>query len=380
MDIQQVRDLLKRYQTGDCTPSETELVEDWFQQLVELEDWKWEDAEKDKMQNMIESRIMAGIDEAPLQVRPLFISLRRYGWWAAASLILVVASYFLLTTRTATQPAIATVTQEIKAPETNRATLTLANGEKVYLDNSSDNDSIIQGNARLVKLKTGELIYESATEETGELMYNTLSNPRGSQVVNMVLSDGSKVWLNAGSSVTYSVAFVGTERKVAVSGEAYFEVAKDELKPFIVKTDDIEVRVLGTHFNVNGFEDDVPGVQVTLLEGSVKVDKGTTNRLLKPGQQAVVNTDIEVTDDVDLDLVMAWKNGFFQFSNASLQTVMQQISRWYDVDVVYEGVTKPRQFEGGMEKKLNLSQVLTILEKNNVRFKLEGKKLIVIAD
>jgi hypothetical protein len=259
--------------------------------------------------------------------------------------------------------------------------ITLANGQKIYLDSAGNGALAVQGNVKLVKLAGGEIAYQQGPDNiSGKIEYNTISNPKGSKVINMVLADGSKVWLNAGSSLTYPVLFIGNERKVSVTGEAYFEVTHDASKPFVVNNGSMNVRVLGTHFNVNAFEDDGSDIKVTLLEGSVKIDNGNATGLLKPGQQAVVIKEIEVLNDVDLDLVMAWKNGYFQFNNASLQNVLKEVSRWYDVNVVYEGHNQPRQFVGEMERALSLSQVLKILERNQVYFKIEGKNLIVMAD
>ncbi len=196
----------------------------------------------------------------------------------------------------------------------------------------------------------------------------------------MLLADGSKVWLNAGSSLLYPVSFISDERKVSVTGEAYFEVAHNVSRPFIVNHGSMEVRVLGTHFNVNAFEDDDSNIKVTLLEGSVKIDNGNAANFLKPGQQALVSKEIKLVNDVNLDLVMAWKNGYFQFDRASLQNVLNQVSRWYDVDVVYEGKNQPRQFVGEIQRDLNLSEMLKLLKINKVNFKIEGKNLSILAD
>jgi ferric-dicitrate binding protein FerR (iron transport regulator) len=188
------------------------------------------------------------------------------------------------------------------------------------------------------------------------------------------------VWLNSGSSLTYPVSFISNERKVSVTGEAYFEVAHDASRPFIVKNGSMDVQVLGTHFNVNAFKDDGNDTKVTLLEGSVKINNGSATGLLKPGQQAAVTKEIKIVNDVDLNLVMAWKNGYFEFDNASLQNVLKEVSRWYDVDVVYEGHNQRRQFIGEIQRDLNLSEMLKILEKNKVHFKIEGKELRIMPD
>jgi transmembrane sensor len=384
MNISQVRELLQKYQQGSCTAAEIELVESWYKQLIETGEWQWNGGEKEMMQHILEARIMKQIDDSAKKAQaPVFAS-PRFRWWAAASVVALVGtlSYFMFFTGTSKPAPIAKVLpNDIKAPQVNRAMITLANGQKIYLDSSRNGSLAVQGNVQLVKLASGQISYqhESGTN-SGKMEYNTLSNPKGSKVINMVLSDGSKVWLNAGSSLTYPVSFMGSERRVSVEGESYFEVAHNASMPFIVKNGTVDIRVLGTHFNVNAFHDDGEDVKVTLLEGSVKINNANATGLLKPGQQALVNNNVKIKNDVDLDLVMAWKNGYFQFANSSLQNVLKELSRWYDVNVVYEGKNQPRQFVGEIQRDLNLTEVLKILEKNKVHFKIEGKNLIVMAD
>ena len=214
----------------------------------------------------------------------------------------------------------------------------------------------------------------------------------------MVLADGSKVWLNAASSLRFPTAFSGPERRIEFSGEGYFEVEENAAKPFIVSSipatagngRGVEIKVLGTHFNVNSYDDEA-SIKVSLLKGSVQVAqvnkdditaralKNSNAKILKPGEQAEISDSklLQVKDDVDMDEVMAWKNGFFSFNNADLQSVMRQLTRWYDVEVVYEGNIPKRQFEGKMQRNLNLSEVLKIIETNNVHFKIKGKKIVV---
>ena len=383
MDIDQAKELLQRYREGNCTPSENKLLESWYQQLIKTGEWQWGEGEREMIREMLEARLLKQINVKAYRIKSPVSPLRRR-WWAAASVILLigVSAYFLYPAKT-TKPVqtVQIVPDDIKAPQSNRATITLANGQKVFLDSMGNGALAVQGNVDLVKLEGGKLAYQKNSGEiSGKMRFNILSNPNGSQIVNIVLADGSRVWLNAGSTLRYPVLFMGNERKVSVTGEAYFEIAHDASKPFIVSNGSLDIRVLGTHFNVNAFEDDGNDIKITLLEGSVKVKSGKATGLLKPGQQARVNKEIRVVSDVDVDMVMAWKNGYFQFENASLQTVLKQVSRWYGVDVVYEGNNQPRQFVGEMQRDLSLREILKILEKNDVHFSIIGKKLIVIPD
>ncbi len=313
------------------------------------------------------------------------VPMRRRWYQIAAAAVIILALgtgiYFLANNKTVKpgNEVATTEVKDIKAPASNRAMITLANGQTVYLDSANNGQLAVQGNVKLVKLANGSIAYENANGEiTTTMQYNTLSNPRGSKVINMTLADGSKVWLNAGSSVTYPVAFIGNERQVKITGEAYFEVAHDANKPFKVGKGDMEVTVLGTHFNVNAYDDETD-IKVTLLEGSVKVNNASRSSVvIKPGQQAIVNGDVRILSGADIDQVMAWKNGRFVFGDkADIQTIMRQIARWYDVDVEYKGnVTS--YFGGSISRDANVSEVFKVLEATgNVRCKLEGRKVVV---
>ncbi|MEO6818887.1 MAG: FecR domain-containing protein [Ginsengibacter sp.] len=393
MDINQAKELLQRYQSGSCTTSENDLVESWYQQLIDTGEWQWGAGEKELKQQILEARIMKQIDNMPEKVKSIVSFSLSFRWWAAASVILLLGafSYFKFFDKTTTitpnlNPVAIVLPDDIKAPESNRAMITLANGKNIYLDSAGNGLLALQGNVKLVKLAEDEIAYQQETGNiSGEMEYNTLSNPNGSNVINVVLTDGSKVWLNAGSSLTYLVSFIGNERKVSVKGEAYFEVSgslseEGKKRRFIVENSNMQIEVLGTHFNVNTFGDDGDNSKVTLLEGSVKINNGHEKGLLKPGQQAWVNKKVKILNDVDLNRVMAWKNGYFQFDNASLQNVLKQVSRWYAIDVVYDGQNQQRKFIGEIQKDLSLSEMLKILEKNKVHFKIEGKRLRVLPD
>lgn len=318
------------------------------------------------------------------------VKLYQRGWFkvaaAAVILFIVAGTYLALFNSNNVQPpsnGIVVVKQnDVPAPASNRAMVKLANGQTIYLDSTGNGELAVQGNVKLVKLANEQIAYENANGTvTTELQYNTLFNPKGSKVINITLADGSKVWLNAGSSVTYPVAFIGNDRKVNITGEVYFEVAHDASRPFHVASKDQDITVLGTHFNVNAYDDE-DAIRTTLLEGSVKIQSVTnsqTSAMLKPGQQAklVSNLKFQISNP-DLDAVMAWKNGLFNFSDADITQVMRQAARWYDVDVVYIGKRSSETFSGRISRNTNLSELLKILEINGVKWKIEGKTVTIM--
>ncbi|MCW3089788.1 MAG: hypothetical protein JWP81_857, partial [Ferruginibacter sp.] len=252
----------------------------------------------------------------------------------------------------------AIVKTDIKAPSANRAMITLANGEKVFLDSAVNGKLAMMGNVQLIKLADGQIAYSGTSDK---VEFNTVTNPKGSKVIDMAFVDGSHVWLNAGSSVTYPVPFEGNERKITITGEAYFEITHDASKPFKVSKGDMLVTVLGTHFNVNAYDDE-PGIKVTLLEGSVKVNKSKNELTIKPGEQAIIKEGINVEAGIDIEQVMAWKNGRFEMRGIDAATLMRQIARWYDVDVVKEGALPQNKFGGSIGREVNLSALLEALK------------------
>lgn len=303
-------------------------------------------------------------------------------WAVAASILAAIAfgGYFILSKNIAHQQdeSTAGTRSDVKAPATNKAMITLSNGQSIYLDSVANGQLLQQNGIEIVKLADGKIVYKGTTTE---VLYNTLTNPRGSKVIDMALADGSHVWLNAGSSISFPLAFVGKERKVSITGEAYFEVAKNAAAPFIVDINGkCHVEVLGTHFNVNAYTDE-SAIKTTLLEGSVRVTASASkmSKLIEPGQQAQLhaNDHFIIQKNAPIDEVMAWKNGYLNFNNADLPTVMRKLERWYNIQVMYEGEVPRRSFGGEIQNSLTLSQVLHILEKNNVRFKVDGNKLIV---
>lgn len=298
----------------------------------------------------------------------------------AASIILVlgVGSYFAFFNKPASQNQVVKTPDakpdDVRAPMGTKAMITLANGQQVSLDSIKSGTLATEGEVNVIKTAEDQIVYNGSSTEVA---YNTLFNPRGSKVVSLTLNDGTKVWLNSESSLRYPTSFTGNERTVEITGEAYFEVVKDATKKFIVTGNGVITEVLGTHFNVNTYRDE-NNIKVTLLEGSVKVTKGTSTGLLKPGQQAQVNSEVKVVSGVNVETATAWRNGLFSFDRADIQTVMRQIGRWYDIEVVYKGRVTDDVFGGDIQRGLPLSKVLDFLQKSQVHFVLEGRKLIVL--
>lgn len=309
------------------------------------------------------------------KVRPVH-SIRRYWMAAAAILLLLAAGAYIWQLRPADKEVVVTntTTKDI-APGKAGAVLTLADGTEVVLD-SVGNGVIANQQGAKVMLQGGQLAYYADGSTGSTPAYNTMTTPKGRQY-NLVLPDGTGVWLNAASSIRFPTRFTGNERRVDVTGEVYFEVAHNAAMPFRARVNDkTEVEVLGTHFNIHAYKDEA-GMNTTLLEGSVKI-AGVT---LKPGQQASISNNeraVHVIDHADIDKIMAWKNGLFNFNGASLPEVMKQLERWYDIEVVYEKGIPDITFGGKMTKGVSLNGVLIALEKSEVHFRLEGRKLIVM--
>lgn len=323
----------------------------------------------------------------PKQGRVISLFGKKWVRYAAAIILLAGAgTYFFFTNRSKpvenTIVKTAPLTPEQVQPGKNGAVLTLTNGSKIVLD-SLGNGLITTQNGTKVSLVNGHLVYDAKDAGSAASLataYNVMSTPKGRQF-NLILPDGSKVWLNAASSIRYPIVFAGKERKVEITGEAYFEVARNTSSPFKVKVnDETEIEVLGTHFNINSYENEA-SINTTLLEGSVRVKNNQGTIVLKPGQQAqsVKQEKIKILREVDVEKVMAWKNGFFNFQDATLQEVMRQLERWYDIEVMYEKNVPDLEFYGKMGKDLSLAAVLSGLEKSNVHFRMEaGRKLIVM--
>lgn len=394
--------LFRKYLDNRCSPDEVDqlmafLKEDAYKQyageLIEQQTSANMDNHRPvdlAIRERLELRLQAilGAKTPAIPVHQVHF-VRRNRWWAAAAIILLLGTgaYVYMSPSRSPKAELVQVKPEINvkkdvAPGGNKAMLILANGSAIILDSAGNGKLAQQGQTTVIKSNDGKLVYNAnpLTTDHSPFTYNTLSTPRGGQY-QLVLPDGSIVWLNAASSIRYPTAFAGNEREVEVTGEAYFEVTKNAAKPFRVKMNNgAAVEVLGTHFNINAYNEE-PATKITLLEGRIKVSGKTGNVVIKPGQQARLtdqNSILKVANDADVEEVMAWKNGAFQFGGADIQTVMRQISRWYDVDVEYKGNIS-LHFAGTMSRNVNISQVLEMLEKaGGLKTNVTGRKITVM--
>ena len=331
------------------------------------------------MRRAVEYEETAGAKVIEMSARKKYTTMFRVS--AAAVILLVCLSgiyYFLYNNKPAQVASAKPALPNDIAPGGNKATLTLANGSVVVLNDQQNGTLSSQGNTRVIKLNEGRVAYNASSGGGAQIAYNTITTPRGGKY-QVVLADGSNVWLNAASSIRFPTAFAGKERDVEITGEVYFEVAKNKAMPFIVKSGGVKVEVLGTHFNVMSYNDEL-AVKTTLLEGSVKVSQGAITAIIKPGQQAKIttgNSNINVIDDVDTDEAIAWKNDMFVFNNAGIEAIMRQIARWYDVEVSYDGPVTADHFTGKVSRNASAAQVLKILELSDIHFTITGKKIIV---
>ena len=298
---------------------------------------------------------------------------------AAAILIFIsVGTYFWL--RPAPEPKAKIVSNVFydAPPGGNKAVLTLANGKIIILDSVQNGIIVKMANFEVNKTKDGQLVYHVVENSTQKPGFNTLSTPRGGQY-QVILPDGSKVWLNAASSIKFPSVFKGKIREVELKGEAYFEVAKNAAMPFKVKSTHAKIEVLGTHFNVRAYDDE-NDMKTTLIEGSVKITSGNLTNVLKPGDQAVLNGDngMKVINDVDAELETAWKNGLFQFKDASIEEIMRQAALWYNLNISFEGEIPKRYFTGKISRNVKASEFLNMLKYTGIKFRIEGENIIVM--
>ncbi|MDR6783926.1 transmembrane sensor [Pedobacter africanus] len=373
MDRKEFEHLAAQFLKGKLSTQEERRLFEHYDALQQ-EERSWDESAmgvKDEVQNVVYGKVLQELAEyrEPDQYRKsrnIFLS-----WKAAAALIAIVsvAALFFYVRTPAEKPLkkeeAPALVQDI-GPGSNKAVLTLADGSQVALDSA--------GPEAVYHMKAAAPA--AANEQSA---YNTISTPLSGQY-QLVLADGSKVWLNANSSIRFPIAFSQTERSVAIKGEVYFEIAKDKKRPFKVQSGTQQLEVLGTHFNVNAYDDEAE-IKTTLLEGMVRVSARGHTTILKPGQQARLSGSTGQMDvvKVDIEEAVSWKNGYFIFDNEEIHSVMRKISRWYGVEVVYANAQISENFGGTISKFENVSQVLKILEATGtIHFKIEGRKIIVM--
>jgi len=373
--------LFKKYMAGNATPQEVEQIMSYqddfdYAHPVSASNNVDEDLRGKRILNQISASIVNQKSSAKFNT----------AWIAAAVLILATAASLLFVQIKKPVNKGTTYTKNISKshdvkPGANKALLTLANGKQIALNDVGVGTILKEGNITVSKQINGLLEYKVAasTNVSSEVVYNTISTPIGGQY-SVVLPDGSKVWLNAASSLKFPTAFNGTERKVELTGEGYFEITKNKHKPFKVKFNQEEVEVLGTHFNIMAYPDETV-TRTTLLEGSVRISKNNIKRILIPGQQAIgglQSNGFNITE-VNTDEAIAWKNGLFLFHNENIRSIMKKIARWYDVDVYYQGAFSNQEYGGRVSKSKNLSEILKNLElTGTIHFKIDGRRVTVM--
>ncbi len=380
---ERLEDLATKKLNGTITQEEQFLLDEWLSAPTPEQNLWYGSEEEFVLKMRLLKRIHTEADIEETQIKNTIPPLRRrlYQWLSAAAVLLVMMGAVVWfgqhfnRTKTA-QPVAGT---DI-APGSVGAILTLSDGTTVLLDSIQDGVVASQSGARAM-FGNGKLFYQLQKNASAEPVYNTITTPKARQI-QLALSDGTKVWLNAGSSIRYPVVFNKKERYVEVSGEVYFEVTKNTRSPFRVSVAGREtVEVLGTSFNINAYENESV-IRTTLLEGSVKVKGVAGEGILKPGEQSVSETGegkkgFRIRAGIDVHKVVAWKEGAFDFDGASLEEIMRQLERWYDIKVIYEGKVPGMRFGGRLDRNTSLASLLKILKDAEVNFRIEGRTLIV---
>lgn len=368
-----IKILLAKYANGQCTAEEAEVLKQWYESLDKEEHEAFPDYNEEEFHNYALNKyeefqtLIKGRKTKRVWL-PRFIK-------AAASVVVLIGigwGTYVWQANKNNNTSSEIAAQNDLPPGHDGAVLTLADGRKVVLGSARSGNIAQQGNTQIIN-HNGQLSYNNGETTAASIAYNTLSTPKARQY-KLVLPDGTKVWLNAASSIKYPVVFSGKERKVEITGEAYFEIKHNAAMPFKVAAGKMLITDIGTDFNVSAYEDEST-IKTTLLEGAVKVN----GLLLKPGQQAQTNLDnkTQVTNIPDPEDVIAWKNGEINFDNVDVATLMRQLSRWYNVDIIYTGKIPQGNLFGGISRQTNLSIIMKALQDNNIHCRLEGNKLMI---
>ncbi|RQO75641.1 anti-sigma factor [Pedobacter sp. KBW06] len=360
-------ELITHYLQGTCSAEEKVMVDLWYESLPEKElDLSVEEIEEDlnkvyrKLFRVYKKRFFS------IGYREAAAALLIFGW---------ISFYFIPSNHNKVLDVNVSSAEDV-APGKNEATLVLMDGRKILLSKALNGPVAEQPGVIISKSSDGKLIYHmQSSPRFTRVGVNTLYTARGEQY-QMTLPDGTKVWLNAASSLKFSPTFlISNQRKVELSGEAYFEVTKNKKQPFIVKTKSQQITVLGTRFNISDYENE-SGVITTLIEGSIIIDSKYNTRQLEPGQQAALSDEILVVSQVDTETALGWKNGLFIFQDEPLQSIMRKLERWYDLQVEYDGVNLNEKFGGSISRYDHVSKVLKKLElAGGIHFKIEGRRV-----
>lgn len=389
MAIEEVRELVEKYLQGNISQEEEERLLQWYWRESNLES-EWE-LNNSQTENELKSMIYAKIIEHDEVDNNSFFKAGNYFSKLSVPLlfvaIVIIGVYFYKygVQKESTDKVIASVKSNDILPGGSRAVLTLADGRKIELDESENGILVNQGEIKVHKNSDGIIEYTFSKQEIStiddsdeaEPVYNTIETPVGGKY-QLNLADGTKVWLNSASSLRFPIFFSEGNREVELKGEAYFEVSKDFKRKFRVRSGIQTVEVLGTQFNINAYSDE-KSIKTTLFEGEIRVIdlKSNDSKLLKPGEQSNVDQSIQVKR-IDTQAEIAWKEGYFYFKMADIETVMRQLGRWYGVTARYEGSLPEHHFSGAISNNLTLLEVLEILEKSNIHFKLDGKEVVVM--
>jgi transmembrane sensor len=374
MPNQEANELLNKYREGKATKEEIILL------LNSIRDFELDFNDEFSLAELESIREEMRMHLPIHHIKPIKRIWPRIAAAASIVLCLSIGSYFLFQKQDHIKVAGRVLVHDLE-PGSNKAVLTIGNGQKIVLTGAHNGRLAVQGNMIVHKTSDGQVVYQ-ADQNPGDglsdVIYNTMSTPRGGKY-DLVLSDGTKVWLDAASSITYPTTFSKDSREVSMTGQAYFEVAHYAAKPFRVTVNGQTVEVLGTHFNINAYEDEL-STRTTLLEGRVKVSKGNESAILNPGQQSLITTAVPNRINVKeahIEEATAWKDGHFHFEADNIQSVMRQMARWYDVDIEYNGAIPVRSFSGDIDRNSKASVALKILSISRVHFKIDGKKIIV---
>ena len=393
MKDKDAEELLRKYRSGTCSEEERALLEQWYQE------WDTGEPSPDPEElKAMREQTWHDLEISQKKVRAFPSWYKSIAAVLALAILSVSAWLFLKNDadeQIAAQVATSSAEKQDVLPGGNRAVLSLADGRQISLTDVQNGKIAEEHGMAIRKTADGQILYEPAHEGTqqtndsnaGAVPYNQITTPRGGQY-HLTLPDGTRVWLNAASSLKYPVQFAGSSRTVELDGEAYFEVkaiqsGSGTRVPFMVTASNQTVEVLGTHFNINSYADE-GSISTTLLEGSVRVSvvskenlAQAVSRLLKPDQQSVLTGDQLQVSEVNADEMVAWMEGYFSFKRADIKMIMRQLSRWYDLEVVYEGEIPASTYSGKVDRNLNLSDVLEVLAFSDVNFRLEGKRIVI---